>query len=349
MGLKQNQIKEIREHLNKAQNPLFFFDNDADGLCSFLILQRYCEKGKGVAIKSYPELIVDYFRKVQELNADYIFILDKPKVSEAFFEKAEQFNIPIVWIDHHNLDEKIPEFVNYYNPALNESENIPPTTYLGYQVSEKKDDLWIAVVGSISDKFMPDFYPKFKEKYPDLSIDSEDAFELRYKSEIGKIVQIFSFALKDRTTNVVNMLKFLMKVKTPYEVLEESSQNSTMHQRFNQINSKFQRLLEKAKDVKSNKFLFFQYSGDLSISSDLADELNYIFPEKIVVVAYISGLKVNISARGKDVKKIILKAIEGLNDSTGGGHEEAVGAKIKVEDLNEFKRRIENFMRLKDE
>jgi len=339
--LTKKQILEIREHLNKSQNPLFFFDNDVDGLCSFLILQRYCEKGKGVAIKSFPDLTVDYFRKVQELNADYIFVLDKPLISKEFFEEAEKFNIPIVWIDHHDIYTENPDFVSYYNPSINKSES-SPTTYLCYQVSEKKDDLWIAVVGSISDRFMPDFYSKFKKKYPDLSTDSEDAFEVRFKSQIGKIIQIFSFALKDRTTNVVKMLKFLMKAKTPYEVLEESNENYTMHQRFDQINSKYQKLIEKAEKIKdSEKLLFFQYSGDLSISSDLANELCYKFPDKIIVVVYLSGIKVNISVRGKNARDIVLKAIEGFQDSTGGGHEVAVGAKIRTEDLEEFRIRIE--------
>jgi len=342
--LNEKQIAEIREHLNKAHNPVFFFDNDVDGLCSFLILQRYCEKGRGVAIKSFPELSSEYFRKVHELNADYIFVLDKPMISKEFFEEAEKFNIPIVWIDHHDLDVKIPNFVNYYNPSLNKTKS-GPTTYLCYQASEKKDDLWIAVVGSISDRFMPNFYSEFREKYPELSIDSEDAFEVRYKSQIGKIVKILSFALKDRTTNVVNMMRFLMKVRTPYEVLEESKANYTMHQRFNQIDSKYQLLIEKAERVKSSeKLLLFQYSGDLSISSDLANELCYRFPEKIIIVAFVSGIKANISARGKNVRKIVLKAIEGFQDSTGGGHEEAVGAKIRAEDLEEFGRRIEKLI-----
>ena len=48
--LTQKQIKEIREHLDKAQNPLFFFDNDVDGLTSFLILQRYIGSGRGIAV-----------------------------------------------------------------------------------------------------------------------------------------------------------------------------------------------------------------------------------------------------------------------------------------------------------
>ena len=113
--LTKKQIDEIRQHLDKAQNPVFFFDNDPDGLCSFLLLQRYIERGKGVPIKSFPELTEDYFRKVNELNADYIFILDKPVVSQEFFKRVEEINMPIVWIDHHTIDKKqIPDFVKIY-------------------------------------------------------------------------------------------------------------------------------------------------------------------------------------------------------------------------------------------
>ena len=343
--LTKKQIEEIREHLNKAQNPLFFFDNDTDGLCAFLLLQRFSGKGKGVPIRSFPELTEDYFRKVHELNADYIFVLDKPMISKEFFDKVQEFNIPIVWIDHHETEKKIPEFVYYYNPIFNKQKENNPTTYLCYQISQRKEDLWIAVAGTISDGVIPESYPEFREKYPDISIDSDHAFEIRYRSQLGKIINLFSFALKDRTTNVINMLKFLIKVKTPYEVLEESSENYTMHQRFNQINSKYQRLLKKAKTDVSNKLLFFKYGGDLSISADLANELCYIFPEKFVVVVYDSGIKANISVRGKNVREIILKAIEGLENATAGGHEDAVGARIKIEDLDEFKKRVEGIIR----
>ena len=121
--LTQKQITEIREHLDKAQNPLFFFDNDPDGLCSFLLLQRFAEKGKGIPIRSFPELKEDYFKRVQELNTDYIFVLDKPLVSDEFFNKAREFNIPVVCIDHHDSGREIPEFVNYYNPLFNKEKS----------------------------------------------------------------------------------------------------------------------------------------------------------------------------------------------------------------------------------
>ena len=370
--LTEEQIKEIKEHLEKAQNPVFFYDNDPDGLCSFLLLQRYIERGRGVAIRSFPELDASYFRKVEELNADYIFILDKPLVSSGFWKEVEKVNIPVVWIDHHDTgifltqDSKIPVsetlktqrvsdigeslkssnvpiWVNYYNPIFNADKKSEPVTYLCYQITKRKEDLWLAVAGCIFDHFVPDFYSEFKKIFSDLSIEFLEPFDIFYKSQIGKIARIFSFALKDRVTNVVNMQRFLLNDKTPYDILEENSKNYTMHLRFEQINKKYLRLIEKAVGIEKNsgKILFFQYGGDLSISSDLANELSYRFPKKIIVVVYIAGVKANISIRGKNVRGFILKAIEGLEGATGGGHEDAVGAQVKIEDLEKFRNLLE--------
>lgn len=341
--LTTKQVTEIREHLEKAQNPIFFFDNDPDGLCSFLLLQRYIGRGKGISIKSFPELIPEYFRKIKELNADYVFILDKPLVSNGFFEEINKINIPVVWIDHHVAKGVVPGFVNYYNPVLNKKMSEEPVTTLCYEITNKKEDLWIAVVGSISDGFIPDFYTDFEKNYPDLSLNSKDAFEILYKSQIGKISRILSFGLKDRTTNVINMLKFLIKAKSPYDVIEQDPKIYPFQKRFAQIDLKYQRLLKKAITTgkKQGKILFFQYGGDMSISSELANELSYIFRNKIVVVLYIKGIKANISLRGKNVRSTFLKSIEGFEGATGGGHEDAVGGQIKIEDIKRFRENIE--------
>jgi single-stranded DNA-specific DHH superfamily exonuclease len=341
--LTKKQLREIREHLEKAQNPIFFFDNDADGLCSFLLLQRYLGRGKGIAIRSFPEMNAEYFKRTTELNSDYVFILDKPVVSEEFLEEARKVNIPVVWIDHHKIPKlKVPEFVYYYNPTMKKAKDNAPVTYLCYQITKRKEDLWLAVIGCISDRFIPDFYSDFYEKYPDLAIKSKDAFEILYKSQIGNITRMVGSALKDSTSNVVKMLRFLTTVKTPYEALEETGKNHEMHLRFRQISQKYNKLIEKAKALADKeKVLFFQYGGDLSISADLSNELTYLFPEKIIAVAYISGAKANVSIRGKKIKKIVLKALKGLEDATGGGHEDAVGARVRVEDLEKFKEKIE--------
>ncbi len=348
--LTKKQINEVKEHLERAQRPLFFFDNDQDGLCSFLLLQRWLGRGKGVAVKSFPELVPEYFRKVHELKADYIFILDKPVVSREFFNKAEQFNIPVVWIDHHEPDknaEPTPEFVNRYNPLFNKPASEEPVTALCYNVTGKKEDIWLALAGCIADNYVPPFYQEFRKKYPELALESGKdkvkAFDIFYKSQIGRISRMLGFALKDRTTNVVKMMKFMMKVRSPHEVLEEKSANKSMYKRYNQIDSKYQRLLKKAIDIgknKEEKLLFFQYGGDLSISSDLASELYYLFPKKTIAVLYVKGLKANVSMRGKKAKRFLLEAIKELENSRGGGHDEAVGGQIQSSDIEKFRENL---------
>lgn len=84
--------------------------------------------------------------------------------------------------------------------------------------------------------------------------------------------------------------------------------------------------------------------GDLSISADLSNELSYLFPKKVIVVAYITGMNANISVRGKRIRGIILKVIKGIDGATGGGHEDAVGCKLRVGDLERFKENIENLI-----
>ncbi|MDE1848491.1 MAG: DHH family phosphoesterase [Nanoarchaeota archaeon] len=342
--LTKKQVNEIKEILQNSSNPLFLFDNDPDGLCSFLLLQRYAGRGKGVPIKSFPALDEVYFRKIEELEPDCLFILDKPVVSKDFFDRVRQVNLPIVWIDHHEINKKdIPRFVKYYNPLFNRKKSEEPVTALCYQVNNSRDLMWLAVAGCVSDSFLPDFYHDFRKNYPDLSVEANEAFDVFYRSQIGKIARMFSFGLKDTMTNVVNMIRFLVKASTPYEVLEDSSKNHTMHRKFEQIEGKYQKLLKKAERLggKSGKIMFFEYGGELSISSDLANELCYRFPNKTVVVIYLSGVKANISVRGDNIREKLVGALNGLQDSSGGGHKNAAGGRVNIEDLKVFKERFQ--------
>lgn len=347
--LSEKEISEIREHLEKSSNPLFFFDNDVDGLASFLILARKYGKGKGVAIKSGPDLSETYVRKIEELNPDYIFVLDKPLINKKFVDEVKRMNLPLIWIDHHDIENPvlgeigIPEGIFYYNPKRNNKKSDKPTTFLAWKIAENKKDLWLALCGCVSDNYLPDFIDEVEKEYPEMISGKKSAFQVLYDSEIGKVTRIMAFGLKDRTSNVVRMLKILLKVSSPREILDDLSKNQILS-RFNQIDKKYQKLLEKAKDYVKEKMIYFQYGGDLSLSSDIANELSYKYPGKYVIVAYISGVKANISLRGKNVKDITSKAILGLENATGGGHQDATGCKVNVEDLETFKERVEKLI-----
>lgn len=340
--LSESEVLEIRGHLECSQNPLFFFDNDQDGLCSFLLLRRYLGRGKGVAIKSFPTLDESYLRKVDELNADYVFVLDKPVVSKEFFDRLVGKNIPVVYIDHHDIEGYIPKEIFYYNPCKTRGSCVP-VTRLCYQITGGKKDLWLAVIGCISDGHMPDFYKMFVENFPEMGSHTDDPFKVLYDSKIGEVARLFSHGLKDTTTNVVKMLKLLIEAQSPYDVLEESTKNFQLHRRAKFIQGKYDRILDKAKVLAkiSGRLLFFRYSGDLSVSGEISNELKFLYPEKFICVCYLKGSKVNLSLRGKSVKDILLKVLEGFDCASGGGHMDAVGGQIQTQDLDEFKKRLE--------
>ena len=170
--LTEKQLMKIKEHLEKAQNPIFYYDNDCDGLCSFLILRRYLGRGKGVAVRSFPDLNAQYARKARELNSDYVFVLDKPVIAKEFVEEIAKAGLPLVWIDHHDVNNNLSgEFSNLfiYNPARHkgEEQSNEPVCYWAYKISRKSEDLWLAVAGCIADHYLPDFASVFAKKHPD--------------------------------------------------------------------------------------------------------------------------------------------------------------------------------------
>jgi len=342
--LTEHQIRELKEHLEKAQNPVFYYDNDCDGLCSFLILRRYLGRGKGVAVRSFPDLNAQYARKARELNADYVFVLDKPVVSREFISEINLLGLPLIWIDHHLIGEEdfTKEFSNLFifNPARNlgKDKSEEPVTYLVYNLTRRKEDLWLAVIGCIADHYMPDFVDDFSERYPEFFGNAEEPFDVYYKTEIGRIAQAFNFGLKDSTTNIVNLQNFLISCKGPDEIFVEMKGNYSFRKRYNEIKKKYDSLIKKARDCVLEEVLIFEYSGDLSISADVANELSYLYPEKYISVAYKSGNVCNISLRGRKVKDILISILSKLQNASGGGHEDAVGARIKIDDLEKFKK-----------
>lgn len=337
--LTEEQNKEIRDHLDRAQNPLFYFDNDQDGLCSYLLMRRFLGRGNGVPVKTSP-LDMSYFRRINEFEPDYVFILDQPSVSNEFFEALHELNIPIVWIDHHDIDrDSLPDYVNYYNPLFNEGKTNEPVVDLCYRIVNRKEDLWLLIVGCIADKYMPEEYSEFLEKYPDLGIDSDSPFDVLYNSEIGKIARMVGTGLKDRTSLVMKMIRFLINARTPYEILEEKMDNHEMHKHFGKIDERLQKYLKKAREeYDGGDVLFFIYSGATSMSADIANRLSHQFQGKIIVVAFVKGARVNLSIRGKGIREKVLKVLENFPLSTGGGHEDAVGAQIDYNQLEDFEK-----------
>lgn len=337
--LSDKQLKQIKDELTHCKRPIFFFHDDPDGLCSFLLLYRQIHEGKGVVIKTKPNIGEMFSRKVEEYGADKVFVLDVAMVEQGFIDAVK---IPVVWIDHHDPLER--QNVKYFNPRLN-GENIPPS-YICYRAVKK--DLWIAMIGCIGDWYMPDFKDEFCDKYPDLLDKKVKRPEIAlFNSKLGELIKIISFNLKGKTQDVMKSAKILTRIETPYEILDRTTpRGAFIYKRYEKVKSVYDELLKKALEKETNeKILLFSYTEDkLSLTKELSNELIYRFPKKVIIIAREKSGEMKCSLRsgeGIELPPILEKALTGV-EGYGGGHEHACGAVIKKEDFKQF---LENLNR----
>ncbi len=342
MALTDKQYKQLRDELDHCKKPLFFFHDDPDGLCSFLLLYRHIKEGKGICIKSSPKVDASFIRKVEEYGPDKIFILDLALVNQDFLDAMK---VPVIWIDHHQPLER--DNVKYFNPRVADSKDNIPASYICYRIVEK--DLWVAVCGIVGDWFLPPLSKEFSERYPKLlpkNITKPD--KALFSTKLGELIKIFSFILKGKTEDVMKCIKVLTRIETPYEILEGSTpQGKFILRRAKQIEKDYDDLLKEAlKSVTKDKLILYYYKGrENSFTKELANEILFKYPNKVILICREKGGEMKCSLRtGPDLilPPILEKALHDI-DGYGGGHEHACGACIKIDDFNQF---VDNLRKL---
>ena len=209
--------EEIFERINKSKRPLFFFDDDCDGCCSYLLLKRFFKKGTGIILKS-AKVDESNLKKIQEIKPDLVIILDKPIVMQEFIDNC---SAPIIWIDHHPILER--ENILYYNPRKFNLEVIPCTTRIVYDLVKNKEDLWIAFIGCISDYDMPDFIEDYRKKYFELIENKEELEDIIFNTKTGNLILIVNFVLKGITSDVKRCISILEKIESPIEIINATT------------------------------------------------------------------------------------------------------------------------------
>ena len=139
-------------------------------------------------------------------------------------------------------------------------------------------------------------------------------------------------------------IKVLTRIESPNEILkQETAQGKFIFKSYEKINKLYDSLLESAMgQTNKDRLLVFTYSSDkMSFTGDLANELLYKFPDKIILVGRKKDDDVRMSIRSKNtlVPPILEKSLAGL-EGYGGGHEYACGANVKERDFKEFVERM---------
>ena len=342
--LATKQIKFLREELGTAKNPLFFYDGDGDGLTAFLLLYRINREGKGIAMNTSSCLGEQFVRKVEELNPDKIFVLDIPLMTQEFVDAVKR---PIFWIDHHPPQDL--KNVHYYNPRIKNPDAYIPTSRMAWQISQRKEDLWIATAGSLADYSLPDFIEKFVEKYPIFLDKVYDLPTILFKKPVGKLVKLFFFLQKGPGSEVRKAIKVLTRIESPQEIFnDESASGKFLHKHFLKVDAKYELLLKQAKKcvTRSKLILFYYTEQQWSFTANLANELSGLYREKHVIIARKKGDEMKCSLRGSNVVKPLKKALEGLQ-GRGGGHPDACGAVINEQDWEQFLKKFKQELKKK--
>ena len=334
-------VTQAREMLDNCQNPLFLFDDDCDGLCSYLIMWKHKKEGKGYIVKGRPMVDEKYLGKVEENLPDRVFILDIAVVEQEFIDGAKRSGADVVWIDHHPIIDR--NNVKHFNPHYENKEK--PTSQLSYEITDRKEDEWLAVTGTVSDWYCNDFVKDYAKRFPDLispKIKTPEA--ALYDTKIGLLARIFSFNMKGKVSEVMKAIKTLSRIFGPEEILEQQSEAAKfIYKRYENVNKKYQKIFTKAMECRTNdEILLYIYSDDeWSLTKDISNELVYRNPDKIIIIGREKSGDVKMSIRAKvhNVQQILEKSLAGI-EGYGGGHEHACGANVKKHNFDRF---MENF------
>ncbi|MBS3107603.1 hypothetical protein J4468_01685 [Candidatus Woesearchaeota archaeon] len=337
--ISKKDIAEIRKILAKSERPLIFYDDDTDGVCSYLLMSKYLDRGKGLPLKSSPMLTKDFMYKVRENSPDLIIVLDKPLIDQDFIDEA---NVPILWIDHHPPVKR--EYVKYYNPQLRKKDDNKPTSYLCYKITE--NNLWLGFLGTLADWNLPkDITKEFLKEYPDLMPGNvKDPGHAMFGTEIGKLVRVFNFAIMGMTSDAIKYTNVLRKIESPYELLRnETPRAKFVNKKCNKLLTVYNNFLQEAiGSAEDGKYIIYTYaSTKYSFTGELSNELMHRFPGRLILVGRIKGDRVIISMRSHDhnLPKLIKNALEDV-EGYGGGHIAACGGNIAKRDFSKFTEKI---------
>ena len=126
--LTKQELEGFKKELDESQKPYYFYDDDPDGIASSLLVYRYKQSGYGMIVKARSILTMQFVEKAVNYGADRIFVLDIPQMDD---EVLEKINLPISWLDHHDII-KVKKSISYYNPKLKDPEEYSPTSYWAY-------------------------------------------------------------------------------------------------------------------------------------------------------------------------------------------------------------------------
>jgi single-stranded DNA-specific DHH superfamily exonuclease len=317
---------QARDAIEKASNPIIFFDDDADGIASFLLLQRVLGDTLYAPVKKRPNLGTTLSSLATQLGADLKIVLDVAVLDDVFLRTPPQ----TVWIDHH--DEQDPRGAIYLNGSV-------PTSILVYELMGGPK--WIAAAGAVGDYHIPSFIDEVREEHPELVPPFERVEDLLFSSPLGELALIFETCVKGTVRDARRKLDVLRRIREPEELLEATTTEGIIIRRaYERDREEYRRFLTEAiEQAQGSEALFvyrYAHSGH-TFTAQLSNELAYKLPDHVIIVAaeYAGAYRLSIRSQSRELPELLARSLKGIEGS-GGGHPHACGANVRSEDFERF-------------
>lgn len=198
--------EQARDLILAAKRPIVFFDDDADGVASFLVTQRVLGMTFYAPVKKRPNLGSTLAGIATQLAADLKIVLDVAELEDEFLEPAPK----TVWVDHHDAQD--PRGAVYVNPKTRGEESVPTSVLVRDLLG---GPAWIAAVGSVADYHVPAFIEEVRDAYPSLVPAFESVEDLVFSSPLGELALIFETCVKGTVPEARRKLYLLRRVVEP--------------------------------------------------------------------------------------------------------------------------------------
>ncbi|MDO8556797.1 MAG: DHHA1 domain-containing protein [Nanoarchaeota archaeon] len=337
MAIPEKLYTQIREAIEGAARPLIFFDDDPDGLSSYLILKKHYGKGKGIPMRRNDENIQEYVQNVEAYGPDLVITLDKATITQDF---VDQIKVPMIIVDHHAPNQI--QGALYLNPQIYDKKDNRPTSYWSWQITkEDPKTAWIAAIGITGDYHLLDAHFLKTFAYPELYGTPKNPNEALFEQPIGTLVKIFICTLKGKTADLQRYLSYLENINDPNEILQQTTpEGKKIWQKYERIIKEYDGLLTLAlkSEDDGTLFIFKCPAVETSFTSPLSNEILYRVKSKYIIIARSTNDRIMMSLRSKaePIRPVLLKILPQLPGAYGGGHDMACGANIPASEYDHF-------------
>lgn len=363
-GVVESTIKPAIKFVSDIETDdkvVIAYGHDNDSICSAVVVYKILKYFRNVDAELYCTkdnfaLNEEDADGISKMKPTHIIVVDIAHTASSDRVSKMLASVKSMVIDHHQ-PEKIPG-VLFCNPRNYDKEIYMPVSYIVYKIYEKFEDpaqvAWIAGIGVLSDHAVAiagDLFEKIKKIEPRLlgstKLKEEDLFSF---SLIGTLAKIFDSArvVEGRVGSML-AARTLIEIKSYQEIINADKGDPAKLMTWSEIVRKeFKRLVtdfnKKRKVVKDN-IIFYEIPSKLFIKSSLSGYLAQFYKDKVLIVAQKIGGTLDVSfRRGDDVKvdlnKMAKRAISGIPNSTGGGHQAASGARIPVKYIAKFLKQL---------